>query len=303
MDCQLVNCQLSLVDNAPTCGYIRAMKNSTKEYLASLYDLSDQVAIVTGATGTLGGAMALGLARAGARVGILGRRANLAAGRVAEIEAAGGEAMPLAADVLNREQLESARQAVLDRWGRIDILINCAGGNSPDGMVAVDGSFFDLTQEGMQRIIDLNLMGTLLPSQVFGLVMAQQKTGCIINISSLSVPRALTRVVAYGAAKAGAENFTRWLAIEMVQKFGAGIRVNAIAPGFFLAEMNRSFMVQADGSYTVRGQQVIDHTPVKRFGEPEELVGATIWLCSRAASFVTGAVIQVDGGFGAFSGV
>ena len=279
------------------------MKNSTKEYLAKLYDLSDQVAIVTGATGTLGGAMALGLARAGARVGVLGRRANLAEARAAEIEAAGGEAMPLVADVLQRDQLESARQAVLDRWGRIDILINCAGGNAPGGMVAVDGSFFDLTQEGMQGVIDLNLMGTLLPSQVFGQVMAQQRKGCMINISSLSVPRALSRVVAYGAAKAGAENFTRWLAIEMVRKYGQGLRVNAIAPGFFLAEMNRPFMVKEDGSWTTRGQQVIDHTPAGRFGDPEELVGATIWLCSPAASFVNGAVISVDGGFGASSGV
>ena len=279
------------------------MKNSTKEYLAKLYDLSDQVAIVTGATGTLGGAMALGLARAGARVGVLGRRANLAEARAAEIEAAGGEAMPLVADVLQRDQLESARQAVLDRWGRIDILINCAGGNAPGGMVAVDGSFFDLTQEGMQGVIDLNLMGTLLPSQVFGQVMAQQRKGCMINISSLSVPRALSRVVAYGAAKAGAENFTRWLAIEMVRKYGQGLRVNAIAPGFFLAEMNRPFMVKEDGSWTARGQQVIDHTPAGRFGDPEELVGATIWLCSPAASFVNGAVISVDGGFGASSGV
>ena len=264
------------------------MKTSTKEYLAGLFDLSEKVAIVTGATGTLGGAMALGLARAGARVGVLGRRANLAEARVAEIEAAGGEAIALAADVLQRDQLESARQAVLDRWGRIDILINCAGGNAPGGMVAVDGSFFDLTQEGMQQVIDLNLMGTLLPSQVFGWVMAQQKSGCMINISSLSVPRALTRVVAYGAAKAGAENFTRWLAIEMVRKYGPGLRVNAIAPGFFLAEMNRPFMLNADGSWTKRGQQVLDHTPAGRFGDPEELVGATIWLCSPAASFVNG---------------
>ena len=279
------------------------MKTSTKEYLAGLFDLSEKVAIVTGATGTLGGAMALGLARAGARVGVLGRRANLAEARVAEIEAAGGEAIALAADVLQRDQLESARQAVLDRWGRIDILINCAGGNAPGGMVAVDGSFFDLTQEGMQQVIDLNLMGTLLPSQVFGWVMAQQKSGCMINISSLSVPRALTRVVAYGAAKAGAENFTRWLAIEMVRKYGPGLRVNAIAPGFFLAEMNRPFMLNADGSWTKRGQQVLDHTPAGRFGDPEELVGATIWLCSPAASFVNGAVISVDGGFGASSGV
>jgi NAD(P)-dependent dehydrogenase (short-subunit alcohol dehydrogenase family) len=279
------------------------MTPSSKDYLADLFDLTGQVAVVTGATGTLGGAMALGLARAGARLGILGRRAALADARVAEIAVTGGQAMPLVADVLKRDQLESTLQAVLDRWGRIDILINCAGGNSAGGMVAVDGSFFDLTQEGLQEVIDLNLMGTLLPSQVFGEVMARQRTGCIINISSLSVPRALTRVVAYGAAKAGIENFTRWLAIEMVRKYGPGIRVNAIAPGFFLAEMNRPFMVKEDGSFTPRGQAVIDRTPVARFGDPQELVGGAIWLCSRAASFVTGAVIAIDGGFGAISGV
>ena len=279
------------------------MTNSTKDYLAAMFDLTGQVAVVTGATGTLGGAMALGLARAGARLGILGRRAALAADRVSAIEAAGGEAIPLAADVLKRDQLDSACQAVLDRWGRIDILINGAGGNAADGMVAVDGSFFDLSQDGMQRVIDLNLMGTLLPSQVFGNVMARQRTGCIINISSLSVPRAVSRVVAYGAAKAGAENFTRWLAIEMVRQYGPGIRVNAIAPGFFLAEMNRPFMVEDDGSFTPRGQAVVEHTPAGRFGDPDELVGAVIWLCSPSASFVNGAVIRIDGGFGAFSGV
>ena len=279
------------------------MPGSTRDYLAGLFDLTGQVAIVTGATGTLGGAMAHGLARAGARLGIPGRRADLAAAQVSAIEAEGGEAMPLVVDVLKREQLVSARQAVLERWRRIDILINAAGGNSARGMVAVDGSFFDLTQEGMQDVIDLNLMGTLLPSQVFGEVMARQRTGCIVNISSLSVPRAITRVVAYGAAKAGAENFTRWLAIEMVRHYGPGIRVNAIAPGFFLAEMNRPFMVNADGSFTPRAQAVIDHTPAGRFGDPKELVGAAIWLCSPSASFVNGAVIRVDGGFGAFSGV
>lgn len=276
---------------------------TAKDYLAQLFDLSNQVAVITGGTGTLGGAMARGLARAGARVAILGRRAEVAARIAEEISGAGGDAMALVADVLDREQLESAKRAVLERWGRLDILINCAGGNAAGGMVGVDGSFFDLTPEGMQSVIDLNLMGTLLPSQVFGRVMAEQRAGCIVNISSLSVPRALSRVVAYGAAKAGVENFTRWLAIELVKKFGPGIRVNAVAPGFFLAEMNRPFMVNPDGSWTARAQAVIDHTPAGRFGDPEELLGGIIWLCSPAASFVNGAVIAIDGGFGAFSGV
>lgn len=273
------------------------------DYLSKMYSLEGKTAVVTGGTGVLAGAMARGLARVGAKVGVLGRRENLATQVADEIKAEGGEAIPLVADVLERDQLERARDQMMDRWGRIDILINGAGGNAAQGMVSPTGSFFDLTQEGMQSLIDLNLMGTILPSHVFGEVMAKQREGSILNISSLSVPRAITRIVAYGAAKAGIDNFTRWLAIEMVQKYGEKVRVNAIAPGFFLAEMNRPFMVQENGEYTPRGQTVVDHTPMKRFGDPEELVGAVIWLCSPSASFVTGSVIVVDGGFGSFSGV
>lgn len=211
--------------------------------------------------------------------------------------------MAVAADVLDRAQLLHARQAVMDAYGRIDILVNAAGGNNPAATVPVTGEFFALTEEGMQDCIDLNLMGTLLPTQVFGEPMARQGKACIVNISSLSVPRALTRVVAYGAAKAGIENFTRWLAIELVNKYGPGMRVNALAPGFFIADMNRAFFLNPDGTFTKRGQSVVDHTPFKRFGDPEELVGTLLWLCSPSSSFVTGIVVQVDGGFGAFSGV
>jgi NAD(P)-dependent dehydrogenase (short-subunit alcohol dehydrogenase family) len=273
------------------------------EFLASLYSLEGKTAIVTGGTGVLGGAMARGLARAGAKVAILGRRANLAEQIAGELTAEGCTAIPLVADVMQRDQLILARETMMNTWGRIDILINAAGGNAPEGTVKVDGTFFDLTQAGLQSVIDLNLMGTILPSQIFGEVMATQKLGYIINISSLSVPRALTRPIAYSAAKAGIENFTRWLAIEMVQKYGEGLHVNAIAPGFFLAEQNSPFMVQPDGQYTPRGHSIVNHTPAGRFGEPEELVGAAVWLCSPSASFVNGIVVAVDGGFGAFSGV
>lgn len=272
-------------------------------YLTELFSLKGQVAVVTGATGVLGGAIAQGLAQAGAKVGVLGRREAQAKTRVREIEAAGGEALALVADVLQRDQLEQARQAILARWGRIDILVNAAGGNTAEASVSPDGEFFTLAQEAMQSMIDLNLMGTLLPCQVFGVDMAQQKKGSIINISSLSVPRALTRAVAYSAAKAGIENFTRWLAIELMHKYGAGLRVNAIAPGFFVGDQNRQLLLNDDQSLTGRGQTIIDRTPAGRFGEPEELVGVAIWLCSPSASFVSGIVVEVDGGFGVFSGV
>lgn len=271
--------------------------------LTTLFSLRDRVAIVTGGTGVLGGAMAHGLAAAGAKVAILGRRTELAANVASAIEADGGIAMPLPADVLDNGQLSEARQAVLKQWGRIDILINAAGGNSADATVFNEVTFFNLQQSAIQKMLDLNLMGSILPSQVFGEAMADAKQGAIINISSMASLRTLTRVIGYSAAKAAIDNFTRWLAVEMALKYGAGIRVNAIAPGFFVGEQNRAFLLQPDGSLTPRGQSIIDHTPMKRFGEPEELIGAAVWLCSDAARFVTGIVVPVDGGFSAFGGV
>ncbi len=271
--------------------------------LAALFSLEGQVAVVTGGTGVLGGVMARGLARAGAKVGILGRRQAEAEAAVAAIGAAGGEALALPADVLDRSRLEFARSAVLARWGRLDILVNAAGGNIPAATLDPGASFFDLPIEGMDPVIALNLQGTLLPAQVFGEAMARVGHGCIVNISSMAAGRAMTRVVGYGVAKAAVENATRWLAVELARSYGARLRVNGIAPGFFLGEQNRALLVNEDGSLTPRGRLVVDHTPAGRFGEPEELVGTLVWLCSPAASFVNGVVVPVDGGFSAFSGV
>jgi NAD(P)-dependent dehydrogenase (short-subunit alcohol dehydrogenase family) len=271
--------------------------------LGQLFTLEGQVAVVTGATGVLGGEMARGLARAGARVGVLGRRSQRAAEVAREISDFGGEAIALPADVLAEKQLRSARDTVLDHWGRLDVLLNAAGGNVPSATLSGDTTIFDLPREAFGEVFDLNLLGTLVPIQVFGEAMAQSAQGCIINVSSMAAARAITRVAGYSAAKAAVENLTRWLAVELAQRYGAGMRVNAIAPGFFLGEQNRAMLVDENGNLTQRGRAIVAHTPAGRFGEPSELVGTTIWLCSPAASFVNGAVIPVDGGFGAFSGV
>ncbi len=273
------------------------------EFLPSLFSLEGQVAIVTGGTGVLGGAMAHGLARAGAKVGILGRRREQAESVVQAIEAQGGSALALPADVLNREQLERARDAVVEQWGQLDILVNAAGGNMPAATLAPGRSFFELPVEGMEPVIALNLQGTLLPSQLFGEVMARARRGCIVNISSMAAQQAMTRVVGYGVAKAAVENATRWLAVELARSFGSRLRVNAIAPGFFVGEQNRALLLNGNGTLTPRGQTIIDRTPTGRFGEPEELISTLVWLCGPGAAFVNGVVVPVDGGFSAFSGV
>lgn len=268
-----------------------------------LFSLEGQTAIVTGGTGVLGGMMARGLAQAGAKVGVLGRRADKAQTVTDDIISEGGTALPLAADVMDAGSLMQARHQVMAAWGRIDILVNAAGGTTPAATVAPDQSFFDAPLDPMREVIDLNLIGTLIPTQIFGAVMAEAKTGTIVNISSLSAQRALTRAVAYSAGKAAVENFTRWLAVELAQKYGQGMRVNAIAPGFFLGEQNRRLLVNDDNTLTARGQAILQHTPAGRFGEPDDLLGALIWLCSPGARFVTGTVVFVDGGFNAFSGI
>lgn len=275
----------------------------TSSYLSSLFSLQGQTALVTGGTGVLGGMMARGLAQAGAKVAILGRRAEIAEQVAGEIVASGGEAIATPADVMDTAELEAARDTVLDKWGRLDILINCAGGTTKEATIPVDKTYFDMDFEAMKYVIDLNLLGTMIPSQVFGAAMAQQKRGCVINISSMNAQRGMTRSVAYGAAKTAIDNFTRFLAIEFATKFGEGMRVNAIVPGFFLGEQNRAMLVNPDNSLTTRGQTIINHTPMGKFGEPSDLIGALIWLCSPSAKFVTGTLVVVDGGVNAWNGI
>jgi NAD(P)-dependent dehydrogenase (short-subunit alcohol dehydrogenase family) len=279
------------------------MPEQATALLPELFSLEGQVAVVTGGTGVLGGAMARGLARAGAKVGVLGRHREKAEAALQAIEKDGGEALALTADVLDRGQLEAARGAVVEQWGRLDVLINAAGGNMPSATLEPGQSFFDLPVEDMDPVIALNLEGTLLPSQVFGETMARAGQGRLVNISSMAAQRAMTRVLGYGAAKAAVENATRWLAVELARSFGDGLQVNAIAPGFFVGEQNRALLLNEDDTLTPRGQTIIDHTPAGRFGEPEDLISTLIWLCGPGASFGNGIVVPVDGGFGAFSGV
>ena len=269
-----------------------------------LFDLSGKVAVITGGSGILCGAMAQALAARGVKVGILGRTPEKVNAMVDGIHAAGGMALALVADVLNQQELEIARQKVLDHWGHIDILINGAGGNIPGAAIPPGENFFDDHPfANFQKVVALNFEGTVLPTIVFGQAMAHQKSGSIINISSMTAAQAVTRVPGYSTAKAAVAAFTRWLAVEAALKFGAGLRVNAIAPGFFVTDQNRALLTTPDGGFTVRGASVIRKTPAGRFGEPEELVGTCIWLCSDASKFVTGTIIAVDGGFSAWSGV
>lgn len=269
----------------------------------NIFSLEGKVAVVTGGTGVLGSVMCKALANAGAKVAIIGRRKDAADVLAQEITKAGGAAIGISADVLQQQQLIEARKLILDHFGSIDILVNGAGGNMPGATIGSDKTFLDLKIEDFQKVVDLNLTGTVLPSQVFGETMINSKKGVIINISSMSAILPLTRVVGYSAAKASVSNFTQWLAVEMVKKFGEGIRVNAIAPGFFLTEQNRTLLTNPDGSLTARGQSIIQSTPYGRFGEADELSGTLIWLCSDASKFVSGIVVPVDGGFSAFAGV
>ncbi|MCH2081365.1 MAG: SDR family oxidoreductase [Saprospiraceae bacterium] len=268
-----------------------------------MFELSGKVAVVTGGAGALGGAMAMGLAMAGAKVGVLSRNLTNIKRQVEAIKTAGGEALALRADVLNEKQLHAAKNKVLKEWHKIDILINAAGGNMKGATISPHETIFDLSLDDFDKVSALNLKGTILPSTILGKVMAKQKKACIINISSMAAQQAITRVVGYSASKAAIDNFTKWMAVEMAHKFGEGFRVNAIAPGFFIGEQNRKLLLNEDGSFTSRAQIIINQTPFKRFGKPEELISTALWLCSDASSFITGIVVPVDGGFSAFSGV
>jgi NAD(P)-dependent dehydrogenase (short-subunit alcohol dehydrogenase family) len=269
--------------------------------MSDQFDIKGKVAVVTGGAGILCASICRELAAAGARVAVLDLRADAAEALAAEL---GNKAIGLACNVLDKADIEAAARKIMDAYGRVDILVNGAGGNNPKATTSPEQSFFDLPADALRFVFDLNLMGTILPSQVFGRIMAGQKNGVILNISSMNAFRPLTRIAAYSAAKAGVSNFTQWLAIHLAQEYSPEIRVNAIAPGFFLTDQNRFLLTDKDTSdLTPRGRTIIAHTPQGRFGTPEDLLGTVMWLVSPASSFVTGIVVPVDGGFSAFSGV
>lgn len=273
-------------------------------YLLSKFDISGKVAVVTGGGGVLCSSLCKALAQCGVKVAVLDLFAEAAQKVVDEITAAGGEAIAVRCDVLDKKNIEEAAAVVVEKYGRVDILINGAGGNKKQATTSADLSFFDLPADAVQWVFNLNFIGTLLPTQVFGKLMTAQKAGNIINISSMNSFRPLTRVPAYSAAKAAISNFTQWLAVHINQEYSPNIRVNAIAPGFFLTEQNRFLVTdEKTGAYTPRGQAIVGHTPMARLGDPEDLSGTVIWLLSPGASFVTGIVVPIDGGFSAFSGV
>ncbi|MBP6182383.1 SDR family oxidoreductase [Flavobacterium sp.] len=267
----------------------------------NLFNLKGKVALVTGGSGVLGGQMGEVLAKAGAIAVIMGSTVAKADIVVNKIKANGGEAFAVAANVLDKPSLEKIKDLILEKYGRLDILINAAGGNMPGATIAPDDTIFNMLTLDLEKVLDLNIIGTILPTQVFSEIFANQKQGVIINISSVTAQRPLTRVVGYSASKAAIDNFTKWMAVEMATKFGEGIRVNAIAPGFFIGEQNRTLLIEPDGSLTTRGKKINEQTPMRRFGNPEDLDGTLIWLCSDASKFVTGIIVNVDGGFGVTS--
>jgi NAD(P)-dependent dehydrogenase (short-subunit alcohol dehydrogenase family) len=275
--------------------------NQGESTMSAHFDINGKVAVVTGGAGILCASICRELAAAGVRVAVLDLRAHAAEALAAEL---GHDAIGLPCNVLDKTDVEVASRKIVDAYGHVDILVNGAGGNNPKATTSPEQSFFDLPAEAVRLVFDLNLMGTILPSQVFGKLMADQKSGVILNISSMNAFRPLTRIAAYSAAKAGVSNFTQWLAVHMAQEYSPEIRVNAIAPGFFLTDQNRFLLTDKDTSeLTPRGRSIISHTPQGRFGTPEDLLGTVMWLVSPASSFVTGVVVPVDGGFSAFSGV
>ena len=267
----------------------------------NLFDIKVDVVVITGGTGVLGSCIAEYLAREGARVAILGRRREEGEAIVKKIESNGGEAIFLVSDVMNPAIVKGNCDDILAKWGKVDALLNAAGGNMPGATIQPDGNFFDLSIDDFRKVLDLNLAGTVIPTQIFLKPMVDAGKGAIVNFSSMAAFRPLTRVLGYAAAKAGISNFTAYMANEVATKFSSKIRVNAIAPGFFLTNQNRALLTNPDGSLTGRGEDVIRQTPFKRFGDPKELCGTIQYLISEASSFVTGTVAVVDGGFNSFA--
>jgi NAD(P)-dependent dehydrogenase (short-subunit alcohol dehydrogenase family) len=268
-----------------------------------LFSLANKVIVVTGGTGILGSAFVEAIVQQGASVVILGIDKELGEQRAAAINANGGKALAVYASVLEEAQLITARETILNHFGKIDGLVNAAGGNVPEGVLPPDKDVFELNIEGMKKALVLNLWGSIIPVQVLGKAIANSGGGSIVNISSVSPKRALTRVLGYSMGKAAIDCYTKWFAVEMANRYGDTVRMNSITPGFFLTEQNRTLLTNVDGSLTPRGHSIISHTPFKRFGHPTELCGALIWLLSDASKFVTGMDIGVDGGFTINSGV
>jgi len=268
-----------------------------------MFTLEDKVVVVTGGTGILGNAFVNAIVEAGGKVAILGRKKEVAEERAAAINANGGNAIGVVADVLDEQQLTDAKEKVLTAFGKIDGLVNAAGGNIPEGVLQPEQDIFKMNIEGMRKAVDINLWGTVIPTQIFGEAIAQSGSGSIVNISSMNSKRAITKVLGYNMGKAAVDCYNQWYAVELSRRFGDKIRMNALAPGFFLTEQNKNLLTTPDGGYTERGELVIRQTPFKRFGNPDELKGALVWLLSDASQFVTGAMICVDGGFSIFGGV
>ncbi|WP_300725117.1 SDR family oxidoreductase [uncultured Bacteroides sp.] len=269
----------------------------------SMFDISGKVALVTGGSGVLGSNIAEGFLRAGAKVIIIGAHQDRVDKALEHLKTVSDTVWGVACNVLDMDSLQAVKDKILAQWGRIDILVNAAGGNIPGGTLTVDQNIFDMKVADLNKVVDLNLYGSVYPCLVFGEIMAKQGEGSIVNVSSMAAYESITRVPGYSMAKSAVENFTRWLAQEMALKFSEKIRVNAIAPGFFIGNQNRAILINPDGSLTERSKKVIAKTPMRRFGDISELNGAVQFLCSDAASFITGAVLPIDGGFSAFSGV
>jgi NAD(P)-dependent dehydrogenase (short-subunit alcohol dehydrogenase family) len=272
--------------------------------ITNMYNFTNKTVVITGGAGVLGAEMACALVGCGANVAIIDRDISLAEEIAKKIDTMVGKYIIVYGDVLNRKKMESAAKHIIKTFGDVYCLINAAGGNHPMATTSPDLSFFDLDPKSIEKVSNLNLLGTIIPSQVFGKYFSEKKEGVILNVSSMSAFRPLTRVAAYSAAKAAISNFTQWLAVHMAQEYSPNIRVNAIAPGFFLTAQNRFLLTdEKTGNLTKRGQQIIDHTPMGRFGNSEDLLGTVLWLISPASAFVTGIVSPVDGGFSAYSGV